>query len=77
MLQDFNEVRRLLSRRGDMAVLGSVHRPINHHRYMGHMDKKVSQMARGGDNRTRLQNAVSVMRRMRDNDNIIVERPLG
>jgi len=53
------------------------HRPITHYRLGGYMDAKISQKARGGDNRTILQNKVSVMRRMRDNDKINVERPLG
>lgn len=77
MLVDFNETKRLLSRRGEMPVGGSVHSPINHFRYMGHMSQAVAKMARGGDNRTILKNAVSVMRRMRDNDRINIERPLG
>ena len=55
----------------------NTNRPVNNHRFKGHMDSKVAPMARGGDNRTILKNRVSVMRRMRDNDRINIERPLG
>lgn len=59
------------------GIVADNHAPVPHHRLKGHMDKLVAKMGRGGDERQRVPNNVSVARRMRDNDTIIVDRPLG
>ena len=69
------DTERLSQSRGGIAT--ETHQPIPHHRLKGYMNKKVETMARGGDNRTVIPNAVSVMRRIRDNDRITQNRPLG
>ena len=51
------------------------HRPVPHMRQRGHMDN-ISQRA-GGDERQRVLNNNNVARRKRDNDRIIIDRPLG
>lgn len=67
---------RLSQSRGGIAHNNS-HAPVGHHRLRGHIDPKVASRGRGGDSRTRVLNNVSVARRMRDNDPINIDRPLG
>jgi hypothetical protein len=69
------DTERLSQSRGGIAT--ETHQPIPHHRLQGHMDAEIAQMGRGGDSRTRVSNNVSVVRRMRDNDPINIDRPLG
>jgi len=70
------DTARLSQSRGGIAH-SNTHQPVGHMRLRGHMDKKVAGMGRGGDSRTRISNNVSVARRMRDNDPINIDRPLG
>ena len=67
---------RLSQSRGGIAH-SNTHQPVGHMRLQGHMDNKVAGKGRGGDSRTRISNNVSVARRMRDNDPINIDRPLG
>lgn len=53
----------------------NTHRPVGHMRQRGHMDN-ISQRA-GGDERQRVLNNNNIARRKRDNDRIIIDRPLG
>ena len=69
------DTARLSQSRGGIAT--ETHQPIPHHRLQGHIDPKVAVAGRGGDRRDRLKNSNSVVRRMRDNDPINVDRPLG
>ena len=69
------DMDRLSQSRG--GIVADNHPPIPHFRLKGYMDNEVGKRGRGGDIRTRVPNNVSVARRMRDNDKIIVDRPLG
>ena len=70
------DTARLSQSRGGIAHSNN-HQPVGHMRLQGHMDNKVAGKGRGGDSRTRISNNVSVARRMRDNDPINIDRPLG
>jgi len=69
------DTERLNQTRG--GIVSDNHAPIKHDRLKGHMDEKVAVMGRGGDSRTRVSNNNNVARRMRDNDPINIDRPLG
>lgn len=72
------DLERELARKRNMPQSATNGAPVvENHRLQGHMDKKVARMGRGGDERTRVLNNNNVARRMRDNDPINVDRPLG
>ena len=68
--------KRLTGTRGGIAPTNS-HQPVGHHRLRGHTDPKVALKPRGGDSRTVVPNKNNVVRRIRDNDAINIDRPLG
>lgn len=70
-----NMVREVArTNKGNMS-LSEGHQPIKHHRLDAYMNNRIKQ--RGGDNRDVLRNAVSQIRMIKDNDKILVDRPLG
>jgi len=72
------DLNREEARRDNLSQSATnTNRPVEHHRLQGHMDKEVARMGRGGDSRTRVLNNNNVARRMRDNDSINIDRPLG
>ena len=76
MLDRNRDKQRLSQSRGGIAPSNS-HQPVGHHRLRGHTDPKVALKPRGGDSRTVVPNKNNVVRRIRDNDAINIDRPLG
>jgi len=68
--------RRLTGTRGGIAPSNS-HQPVGHMRQRGHIDPKVALKPRGGDSRTVVPHKNNISRRLRDNDAINIDRPLG
>ena len=57
---------------------GAVHQALkNKFRLLGHIDSLIAKHPRGADIRHRVASRVSIARRMRDNDSINIDRPLG
>ncbi len=71
MITDKHELKRFLLKRGMGLINSGTHRPIPNLR------QRLTMKMRGGDSRSILLNRVSQIRKLRDNDAIIQNRPLG